>query len=159
MRARGRARQHIVHPQWGSTSRRLLHRRRLSLESLAHASFFSSRVTKGHARGSGKGREVISGEYRAGDLGIVGGLFPLCGRGARYWAPIPPTNSRAIQTMELQGSKCKRQIQGPNSYIQTLPYCFSRILAGRVTSQSYCLVLLVCPLLLSSVRWLDLVKS
>jgi hypothetical protein len=100
-RARGRARRQIAHPQWGSTSHRLCHRGRLSLESLAHTSFFRVGSRRGTRGGSGKGREVISGEYRARDLGIVGGLFPSCGRGARYWAPIPLTNSRTIQTMEL----------------------------------------------------------
>ena len=113
-----RGRREIALSPWGSTSCRLRHRRCLSLAS--RSLFFFPEcaepwVAKGYARGSGKGREVISGEYRAGDLGIVGGLFPSCGRGARYWAPIPPTNSRTIQTMGLHGSQCQSQIQVPVS--------------------------------------------
>jgi len=71
-------------------------------------------------RGSGEGGEAISGEYRAGDLGIVGGLFPSCRKRPRYWAPMPRTNSRIIQTMEFEGSKYQSQIEAPNVYFQTV---------------------------------------
>jgi hypothetical protein len=66
MRARGRARRQIAHPQWGSTSHRFCHRGRLSLESLTRTSFFSSWVTKGYAWGVGEGKGSDFGRIQSG---------------------------------------------------------------------------------------------